>query len=423
MKVLDVWKRERACASTQASPASTTRAGLEYVVDKPLTISRNAARRFLVSAFALDGFQTLADVPTAISRLEFVQEDSINVCGRIHDLVLWSRVRDYAPDMLHRALYESPRAAFEYYFPNLCALPVDDYPHFLRAMRARAENPGRWHGLLPEEEPVAHRLLSTMDTTGPLRTRSTGSEDGYTTSGWGTRTTVAARVIEKLWLQGRLVVSHRANFERWFDRTERILPHVATLEPPHPDDERQFLVRKRLRARRLFRLKKADADALGHATFRAVEIEDVRRPWYILAEDAAELSSFEDAADPPAADVLLLAPLDPLIYDRERNRDIWGFDYTWEVYTPVAKRRWGYYVLPILLGDRLVGRMDPKMDRSAKTLTIHSLTVEPNITWAEVAPALAARLAAYARFLGAVRIDLPETTPKLFRRRLEKYIG
>ncbi len=157
---------------------------------REIQISRGAARRFLVRSFALDGFQSLPDVAAALDRLQFVQEDSINVCGRIHDLILWARVRDYTPDDLHRALYESPRQAFEYYFPSLSVLPIGDYAHFARAMRARRESPGRWHGLQPEEIVIAERLLAAIDADGPLRTRTAGAEDGHTTSGWGTKTTI-----------------------------------------------------------------------------------------------------------------------------------------------------------------------------------------------------------------------------------------
>lgn len=380
-----------------------------------LTVSRAAARRFLVRAFALDGFQTLPDVPTAIDRLEFVQEDSINVCGRIHDLVLWARVRDYSPPLLAAALYDAPRRAFEYYFPNLCALPIRDFRHFAPAMARRRGKYTRWGALTAEEETVAAAIYDLLDgAEGPLRTRDAGAEHGHTTSGWGTRTRLMAHVADKLWLHGRLGIARRENFERSFDRIERLFP-AEVLDAPLSDEaeERRHLAHKRLRAKRLFRAGREDTAVLGPGAFVPVKVEGVRRPWQVLTEDADALRAAEDADVGDA--VHLLAPLDPLVYDRQRTLDLFGFEYTWEVYTPAAKRRWGYYVLPILRGDELIGRVDPKIDRRSGVLTLHSLTLEPGVDADGVAAPLAKRLRGFARFLGAAGIEVTRAEPGTLR--------
>lgn len=379
-----------------------------------IEISATAARRFLVGAFGLRRPHALPDVAAALDLLEFIQMDSINVCGRIHDLILWSRVPGYHPSGLDTLLYGQPRQAFEYYFPNLSVLPLRDYPYFACAMKARAQTPGRWQGLLPDEVPIAERLLSRMKDEGPLRTRASGAQDGYTTSGWGTRTTVAAQVIEKLWLHGQLTVAQRSNFERSFDLTERVFPEAARYHSddavlPGEADERVYKIRKRLRARRLFRPRADEVRTLGPEAFVPVRLANTPRLWYVLAEDAPVLAQAESLA--VENDVNLLAPLDPLIYDRERTRNVFDFDYTWEVYTPVAKRRWGYYVLPVLWGDRLAGRVDPKIDRKTKILTLVSLQLEPWVDARQIVPALASRLVAFARFLGAERIVLARVEP------------
>jgi uncharacterized protein YcaQ len=388
--------------------------------EKTIHVTRKTARRFLVNALGLDSFQAIPDVATAIDRLGFVQEDSINICGRMHDLILWPRVADYSPAALHAALYDSPRRAFEYPFPNLCALPMADLPYFRRAMAARATTLGRWHALLPDELPIAERILAEIEANGPLRSRATGTADGHSVSAWGTRTTVSSHVIEKLWLHGRLMVAYRQNFERFYDHAERHLP-VGEADLPDLADERRYLARKRLRARRLFRPRKDDLATLGVGACIAVTFEGARRPYYALADDVDALRAAAEVSEP--SEVHLLAPLDPLVYDRDRNRELWDFDYTWEVYTPAVKRQWGYYVLPILAGDRLVGRVDPKMDRKTRTLTLQSLTLEPGVTWSALAPGLARRLSGYARFLGATTVNLPTGTPAALRRRLEKYLG
>jgi uncharacterized protein YcaQ len=397
-------------------------------VQKTITIDTAAARRFLLEAHGLTGFQTFPDVASALQRLEFVQEDSINVCGRMHDLILWSRVADYSPDKLAAALYSEPRQAFEYYFPNLCALPIEEYSYFVRSMRARINAPGRWHALSPEESEVAAILLTRMQAEGPMRTRTNGDEHGHTMSGWGTRTRVATRVLEKLWLQGHVVVARREGFERWFHRADLIFPELVGLHAdetrlPSLEEERRYLTRKRLRTRRLFKPKKSDTETLGDDSFVKIQIQNVPQPWYILDEDLPAIERLQQ--DPPthnSTEALLLAPLDPLIYDRNRNRAVFGFDYTWEVYVPQAKRRWGYYVLPILYGDRLVGRVDPKIDRKTGTLQLVSLALEAEVDPDAVVEAVTNRLFAFGRFLQAERFAFEKpVVPKAFHGPLSKF--
>ena len=168
-----------------------------------ISVSKEAARRFLVRSFALEGFQTLPHVSAALETLTVVQMDSINVCGRMHDLILWPRVRNYAPQLLHDELYEH-RRAFEYYFPNLSVLPESRYPLFVRTMQNRQATQGRWQGLTEEEIPISEVLLAQMDRDGALRARIADSAHGYTTSGWGAKAKVAAHVLEKLWLHGTI---------------------------------------------------------------------------------------------------------------------------------------------------------------------------------------------------------------------------
>ena len=360
------------------------------------------ARTYLLDGFALGSWQSLESVREALDVLEFVQEDSIDVCGRMHELILWPRVKDYSSALLHASLYGPDAHAFEHYLPNLSAIPLDDFPHFVHRMKARAEKPGRWGGLFPEEEPVAQKLLDAMDERGPLRTRALGSEDGHMQSGWGTRSTIVSQVAEKLYLTGTLAIARRDGFERHFDRLERIHPGVhaylaGSLPLPDPIESQRHLVRKRLRAKRLFRPKRDEVTLLGKDAFVQVEIEGLIKPWFALAE-YYPLAPDNGEAD-SSGEVFFLAPLDPLVYDRQRNRELFGFDYTWEVYVPEAKRKWGYYVLPILGDGRLIGRLHPKLDRKSGTLFVKSLTYEQPADEARFGAAVQARLEDYASFL------------------------
>jgi uncharacterized protein len=385
-----------------------------------IRITKADARAFLIRAFALESWQSLPDTESAIRALEFVQEDSIPICGRMHDLILWPRVAGYTPQSLADALYGPTATAFEIHFPNLAALPREDYPYFVRRMQARQEEPGRWQGLLAEEEPVAAAFLEALDTLGPLSTRRHGNDSGHMLSGWGTRSTVISQVAEKLWLHGKLGIAHRKNFERYFDRLERVAPELAAWHAPDatlpdPVEARRYLVRKRLKAKVLFRPGRDDKATLGESAFCKVEIEGLTKPWYTLNE-------FTPFAEPEgvgrgtrtgggAAGLRLLAPLDPLVYDRQRNREIFDFDYTWEVYVPAEKRKWGYYVLPILHDSQLVGRVDLKRDTKAGALQVLSLTVEENVVLETVAEPIAMRLRELAEFLGVSRVEVTGFCP------------
>jgi uncharacterized protein YcaQ len=134
-------------------------------VTAPLSISARAARRFLIHAFGLPRVQALPDAQTVLDTLEFIQMDSINVCGRMHDLICGSRIAGYTTEGLYDLLYRDPRRAWEDYFPNLCVLPLRDYPYFVRGMRARAATPDRWHGLLPTRFPSLKRCWREFGTT------------------------------------------------------------------------------------------------------------------------------------------------------------------------------------------------------------------------------------------------------------------
>ena len=172
---------------------------------------------------------------------------------------------------------------------------------------------------------------------------------------------------------------------------ERLLPADVLQAPVPGDDEAErYLLRKRLRARRLFRLGAADKNKLEPGEIVPVKIEGDKRTWYVFADDMERLLS----NTPVAPDTFhFLAPLDPLVYDRDRNRLLWDFDYTWEVYVPAPKRKWGYYVLPVLFGDQLVGRIEPRIDKKTGTVSKISLEWEPGFDVTALLPLVEARLA------------------------------
>ncbi len=366
-------------------------------VSAPLHVTPEAARRFLIRALLLD--RPLATTGEALAHLGYVQIDPINVCGRMHDLILRNRVAGYREGDLLRHLYDgpSPRVAFEHYVPSagvLAALPLAAWPHLQAHMRHRRSSPGGYGGrLATAEERLASRILAEIAQRGAL-----GSDDidhsSRATTAWGTHGRMVKIVFEKLLFHGRVLITRRAGFRRIYDLPERVLPPtiLTATEPPAAETAR-WLVLLRVRQRRLAALGRREASLVADSV--AEVAVDGCPPLVCLRDDLPLLAACAHPEAGPAAPppVRLLAPLDPLIYDRKLTRRLWDFDYTWEVYTPPAQRRRGYYALPVLAGLELVGHVHPRADRGQGRLRIVSRAVRRGRT-------TAAAVCELARFLG-----------------------
>lgn len=344
-------------------------------------ISPPAARRFLRRAL---GFESpFPCVAAALAHHGFVQIDPINVCGRMHDLILRNRVVGYREGDLARHLHgdgarlpAEERRAFEHHLPDrgvLVAFELDAWPHLLGAMQTRSRRTGAWSGrLTPRERELAPQLLAEIAARGPLA--SEDFEDGRRAHRvvWGAASLVKS-TLQKMFFHGRLLIAERANNRRRYDLPERVLPAAVLAQPAAPAAETaRWLVRLKLRQRRLARLTREELRLVGDEV-QAVQIDDGPL-LHCLPEDMATLAAAAESAstDPngEVVDIRLLAPLDPLIYDRRLTAALWNFDYTWEAYTPPAKRVRGYYALPVLAGTELVGHVDVKADRMAKRLVV-----------------------------------------------------
>jgi uncharacterized protein YcaQ len=303
----------------------------------------------------------------------------------MHDLILRNRVAGYREDDLLRhlhgrvgaepggpPLHPEGRVAFEHYLPGgvLAAFPIAAWPALLHHMEAlRARRRGYAGRLSAGEERLAARVLAELADRGPL-TSDDIAHDGRAVTAWGSRTRLVKRVLDKLFFHGRVLVAARRGFRRVYDLPERVLPAAVLRTPRPPDAEaRRWALLQRLRQRRLAVLTRAEL-ALVADDVRPVRIEGCP-PCAILAGDAGALGAADGdgALDPSPR---LLAPLDPLIYDRRLTARLWGFPYTWEVYTPEARRVRGYYALPILAGLELVGHVDPRADRAHGRLEVVS---------------------------------------------------
>lgn len=347
----------------------------------PLTITPHDARRFQIRLLGLEHpHPTLA---AALSHHGYIQIDPINVCGRMQDLILRPRVAGYREGDLMRHLHgdkdpldATTRTAFEHHLPSsgiLVALTLDAWPYLQTAMHARSRRPGPWSGRLSaREKELAPRLLSEIAQRGPLGSEAF-DDPRRAKRFWGSATLVKS-VLQKLFFHGQLLIAQRDKGRRRYDLPGRVLP-AAFMNASRPDTAAtaRWEALLKLRQRRLVALRRAEL-ACVEDLVRPLRIDD-GPVVYCLRNDEAVLDEIRASPPAPVSVLHLLAPLDPLIYDRALTRRLWDYDYTWEVYTPPLKRVRGYYALPVLSGGQLVGHVDPKADRKSGRLVVVSRQV------------------------------------------------
>lgn len=344
-----------------------------------------------------------------LGRTGLVQIDSVNVVVRAQYLPLFSRLGGYPAAMLDRAAYRAPRELFEYWGHEASLLPVADQP-LLRWRMAEAHEHA-WGGMrqIVQERPgFVGDVLAEVRRAGPV---SAGDlehlhegERPRRGGPWWDWSHVK-RALEFLFWAGEVTTAARRGFERLYDVPERVLPAAVLAAPtPSREDAQRELVRRAARSlgvatardlRDYYRLPAAGAAAaveslVADGGLLPVAVEGWRAPAYL--DPGARIPRRVDAR-------ALLAPFDPLVWERDRTERIFGFRYRIEIYVPAQRRVHGYYVLPFLLGDRLVARVDLKSDRAAGVLRVQAAFAEPDAP-PGTASELAAELATLASWLG-----------------------
>jgi uncharacterized protein len=371
---------------------------------KNSTVTLAAIRRLAVSA---QGFAsrfrraTVGDVEAGIRRLGAVQLDSISAVDRAHRLTLSSRIGAYSEPEL-QGLLGSGRI-FEYWAHEACILPIELWPHFRRTMDGDAH--WRFHArALQDHADLVEPILERIRTEGPLGSRDFEGAGGKADM-WDWKP--AKMVLEALWDGGVLAIAGRQSFQRRYDLAERVIPR-AILDAPVPDEDETLraLAVRAVRARGAltepairehWRLKGGRARLHHHVlalvdegVLREVEADDDGPPFYVDA--TAEIDG--DPAPP-----VLLCPFDNLLWDRPLLERLFGFRHVIEVYKREHERMYGYYVLPLLAGDRIVGRADLKADRAEGVLHVRRFHPEPRVRGNVVAK-LERAAARLARVLG-----------------------
>jgi uncharacterized protein YcaQ len=354
------------------------------------SLSLDAVRGLMIAAQGLhDRSQPRATKKTVramIRQMHILQIDSINVIARSPYLVLWSRLGDYNPRWLDELLAEG--ALFEYWSHAACFLPIEDYPLYRHVYESWLG--GRAHKWLDEHAAVAKRVLDHVRANGEARSSDFERTDGQKTNWFNWKDEKVA--LEYLFYAGELMVRKRHNFQRIYDLRERVLADLEPVEDvPHAEAHEQFVlntiqalgVTKAEWIADYFRLYKTDAkDALGRLEKQGrvitVEVEGWKVPGYIHPENIKQVEAAARGRI-PRSKTTFLSPFDPLVWDRKRALDLFGFDYKIEVYTPAPKRKYGYFTLPILYNNALIGRIDPKAHRKEGIFEVRALHFEPGV--------------------------------------------
>ena len=401
-------------------------------------VSAAAARRFLVLRHLLAPPRSLPagteSVMRVFDRIGVIQFDPLEVAGRNHDLTLLARIDGYRREHAEQLLY-AERTLYETYNKSLNIVPTAELPWYRATWDAYAAGP-RTRALLEANAELVEEILTRIRERGPVSAADFEAREA--TDWWWRPTNVVRASLEALAVTGVLAISRREGNRRLYDRTETLFPADLLSRRPPAREQKLHRVLSRYRAHGLLgagaqeiwsgtdsaERKELRAALRADGTLVEVSVEGVRGPRRLPAADLPFLEAAEtevEAGEAPggaAPRAAFLAPLDPFLWDRALVKQLFGFDYLWEVYVPLEKRRWGYYVLPLLYGDRLVGRIEPRLVRKTGTLDILGLWFEDGFDPLEPGfpAAFAEALRAHLAFASLTKVRFPPRRHAAFAR-------
>jgi uncharacterized protein YcaQ len=399
-----------------------------------IKVSKQQARKFLLARSLLRFESARRAKPVEyehIAPLECIQLDALRIVERNQDLVLHNRFDNYKPHMLGDIAYEK-RRMIEAFFNAFCFVPIEEYRFHRVKHRQLIKRFGKW----PDQFKKEFRLIkSEIKKLGTLPA-SYFQTDEKIEHGFGGTVKKTTAAIDILWYSGELVTDRRENGKRFYNLPREVLPESVNLNTPTQKQFEDFMLRKHFRTYhigdiRYFRFanmrlkiaerKKLIEPYLIRGEIIPVEIENIRNRFFIINDSLDELINSQAVkADGRAR---FMAPLDNLLFNRDMIEDIFDFEYRWEVYAPKAKRKYGYYVMPILYNFDFIGRIDPKADRENSTLIFNLIQIEDNVKLtdkliSEIAKA-AKRLAGFAELKN---IAILKTSPASLKKRIENIL-
>ena len=386
-----------------------------------MKVTAEAARRFLVARHFLSPARSLTGLDGVLEvfgRLGSIQFDPIAVAGRNHDLVLHARVADYEPAWCEE-LYER-RAIFETTNKALSFIPTSEFPWF--RLSSGRKGSGFHSAALTDNAAVAEHVLERIRTEGPLSSRDFAREAGATKDWFGVPENAVRSVLEAYTVAGVVGLARRDGNLRYYDLVERLLPAGVLAQEVPPREQLLHKLLSRYRAHGLLGAGGAGGtfariadpsernelrtELLERESLLPVDVDGMRGKRFVVADERALLESPPE----PAPSVAFVAPFDSFLWDTALLERLFGFAYVWEGFFQEPKRRWGYYVLPILFGDRLVGRIEPRIDRDRACVEVLDVWWEDGFTPGRAAgfvDAMRDALRAYLRFAEADRLEWP----------------
>lgn len=408
-----------------------------------LEVSLEKAHQFILDVQGLRTARPAKSVMSVVKRIHNVQIDTISVVSRSHNLITFNRFEKYKEDDIWKYLENGK--LFEYWSHALCLLPMESFPYYAWAMTHHPKF--LWRNLMKwaeENKPLIEDVYKLVKKTGPLSSSSVGTRTEKSDGWWDRKAEKWA--LECLFFAGRLMVSYRKGFQKYYDITERVVPAGIDTEPMAEDDIPDFVIDTvasslglvshkdiksymgKLPSRKFWNSRKGNIEGFLDEKVKdgklvETKIDGLNERYYTLKTHVRSLERTSNSAISEEP-VKLLSPFDNIMRERHYPHDIWGFDYTIECYVPAPKRQYGYYVLPILDNYSIAGRVDAKVHRDKGLLELKSLFLESDDLKTESGlNRFQDGIIEFAKFNGCTEVSTGEVRPSKIRDLVKEIVG